>query len=82
MRTRHRYRLWGVRTVELVLLVPCEAGELVADLDDAVLVGFEEEADVAVVDHGYSLVLGSFLGRQLHMGIDPGLPLHVSIEAG
>lgn len=71
----NRYLLRSIRTVGLVLLVPGEAGELVADLDDAVLIGFEEEADVAVVDYGDSLVLGGFLGRQLHMGIYPSLPL-------
>lgn len=63
-----------------MLLVSREAGELVANLDDAVLVGFEEEADVAVVDYGNALVFGGFLGRQLHVSIYPGLSPNVSIK--
>lgn len=62
-----------------MLLVPGEAGELVADLDDAVLVWFKEEADVSVVGYRDAFVLRGFLGCQLHMGVYPGLPPHVSI---
>lgn len=63
-----------------MLLVPSEARELVADFDDAVLVGFKEEADVAMIDHRDTLILGGFLWRQLHMSIYPSLSLHVSID--
>lgn len=61
-------------------LVPSEARELIADFDDAVLVGFEKEADVAMIDHRDALILGGFLWRQLHVSIYPGLSLQISID--
>lgn len=73
MRAGHRDVLGRCGAVGLVRLVACVAGELVADLDDAVLVGLEEEADVAVVDYGDAFVLGCFGRCELDVGIYPGL---------
>lgn len=54
-------------------LVPCEARKLVADLDDAVLVGLEEKADIAVIYYRNPFVLRRFIWRELDVGIDPSL---------
>lgn len=53
--------------------VPCEAREFVADLDDALLIGFEEKSDISVIHNGNSFVLSCFIRRELDVGIDPGL---------
>lgn len=73
VRARDRDGLGRARAVRLVLLVPREARELVADFDDAVLVGLEEKADVAVVDDRDAGVLGRFGGRELDVRVYPGL---------
>lgn len=73
VRARHRHLLWRWCTEWLVLLVAREAWELIADFDYTVLVGLEEEADVAVIHDGDVFVLGGFLGSELDVCVDPGL---------
>lgn len=63
-----------------MLLEPSEAGELVTDLDDAVLIRFEEEADIAMIYYWYAFVFGGFFGCQLHVSVHPSLSLNVSFE--
>lgn len=75
----HRHGPRRPGAVRLVLLVAREARELVADLDDPELVGLEEEADVAVVNDGDALVLGSFLGTQLDVRVYPCLMSSVDV---
>ena len=75
LRSRSRYRdaLWCRCAKRLMLLEACEAWKFVADFDDAVFVGLEEEAYVPVVDHRGVLVFCSFTGRELDVGIYPCL---------
>jgi hypothetical protein len=58
-----------------MLLEARETRELVADFDDAVLVGFKEEAYVAVVDYGDVFVFCGFFWGELDVCVYPSLTL-------
>jgi hypothetical protein len=74
-RPRHRDAFRCFCTERLMLLEARETRELVADFDDAVLVGFKEEAYVAVVDYGDVFVFCGFFWGELDVCVYPSLTL-------
>lgn len=75
MRTGNRDRFGRVSTVWLVLFVSCESGKFVTDFDDSILVRFEKEANVAVVDDWHVLVLGGLFRGEMEMRVYPSLAM-------
>lgn len=73
MRSGHGDLFRCIGAIWLVLFESSESRELVANLDHAILVGFEKESNVSIVDHRRALVFSCFLRRKTHLGIDPSL---------
>jgi hypothetical protein len=73
MRPWYRNALWCFCAVRLMRFEARKARELVADFDDAVLIGLKKEADIAIVDYGSVFVASGFFWCELYMCIYPGL---------
>lgn len=73
VRARHRDALWGIGAVWLMRFESSESGELVTDLDHAILIWLKEEPHVAVIYYGRALEYGCFPGGKSKVGVYPGL---------
>lgn len=73
MRPGHRYGFGRVGAIRLVHLVSSEAGKLVTDFDDVVLVWLKEETNVAVVDDWDVLVFGGLFWGEMEVCVHPRL---------